>query len=103
MEPPGRAWSSGALCSETCLPAAHSIFATTSRVRYIVFAKDVTAATGGTVSFEEAMQRFTNMQPKAEMEESPEDEAEDATEAVDDPEDEPSNLGMPGNNDTLPA
>jgi hypothetical protein len=49
------------------------------------------------------MQRFTNMQPKPEMEESPEDEAEDATEAVDDPEDEPSNLGMPGNNDTLPA
>jgi capsid protein len=72
-------------------------------VEDIVFAKDMTAATGGKVSFEEAMQRFTNMQPKPEMEESPEDEAEDATEAVDDPEDEPSNLGMPGNNDTLPA
>lgn len=59
-------------------------------VQDILFAKQVVAETGGMVSFEEAMQRFTNMQPpaKTEAEDSAEDEAEDATEAVTDPEDE---------------
>ncbi len=51
-------------------------------VQDILFAKQVVADTGGMVSFEEAMQRFTNMQPPAKT------EAEDATEAVTDPEDE---------------
>jgi hypothetical protein len=58
-------------------------------VQDILFAKQVVAETGGMVSFEEAMQRFTNMQPQPkEVEESAEDEVEDATEAVTDPEDE---------------
>jgi capsid protein len=50
-------------------------------VEDILYAKEVTAATSGKVAFEEAMQRFTNMQaPAKEAEESPEDEAEDEAE-----------------------
>jgi len=62
-------------------------------VQDILFAKQVVAETGGVVSFEEAMQRFTNMQPQPkEVEESAEDEAEDEAESgtkpLTDPEDE---------------
>ena len=62
-------------------------------VQDILFAKQVVAETGGMVSFEEAMQRFTNMQPQPkEVEESAEDEAEDEAESgtkpLTDPEDE---------------
>ena len=62
-------------------------------VQDILFAKQVVAETGGMVTFEEAMQRFTNMQPQPkEVEESAEDEAEDEAESgtkpLTDPEDE---------------
>jgi hypothetical protein len=62
-------------------------------VQDILFAKQVVAETGGMVSFEEAMQRFTNMQPQPkEVEESAEDEVEDEAESgtkpLTDPEDE---------------
>ena len=62
-------------------------------VQDILFAKQVVAETGGVVSFEEAMQRFTNMQPQPkEAEESAEDEVEDEAESgtkpLTDPEDE---------------
>jgi len=62
-------------------------------VQDILFAKQVVAETGGMVSFEEAMQRFTNMQPQPkEAEESAEDEVEDEAESgtkpLTDPEDE---------------
>ena len=51
-------------------------------VEDILFAKEVTAATSGKVAFEEAMQRFANMQaPPKEAEEGPEDEAEEEAES----------------------
>lgn len=49
-------------------------------VQDLVFAKQVVAATNGAVDFEEAMQRFTNMQPQ------PEDMADSGVSPVTDPE-----------------
>jgi len=61
-------------------------------VQDILFAKQVVAETGGMVTFEEAMQRFTNMQPQPKVEdaahEEAEDEAESGTKPLTDPEDE---------------
>ena len=53
----------------------------TELVNDILFAKEVTAMTGGKVAFEEAMQRFQNMQaPAKEAEESLVDNSEDTAE-----------------------
>ena len=77
-------------------------------VQDILFAKQVVAETGGMVTFEEAMQRFTNMQPQPkEVEESAENEAEDEAESgtkpISDPEDDGDDGLEENPNGTIPS